>query len=54
MRTNIKGEIPGAMGMCNMGLERQPKMLFLKINKIASDFMFFPLFFFIFHTFCLE
>lgn len=37
MRTNIKGEIPGAMGMCNMGLERQPKMLVGVISENQKD-----------------
>lgn len=46
MRTNIKGEIPGAIGICNRGWERQSKMLLIvevmSENQIASDFIFVP------------
>ena len=46
MRTNIKGEIPGAIGICNRGWERQSKMLLIvevmSENQIASDFIFEP------------
>lgn len=44
--TNIKGEIPGAMGICNRGWERQSQMLLIveviSENQIASDVLFVP------------